>query len=267
MERLSDRYDKPGDREAFSFLKDYSYPGPLLPEGVIPATGFRPGMGGTVGKVEAARGKSYLVHKGFNEAYEMDRGLPLFRADLISTGKKAKVLALLRGRSTLAIGPYSRVQLVENIYNPKIESRETFLKQFIGKTRNKVDKLAMGHENDYRIITPTATIGVRGSEFAVLVAPAEGGAKTGKLATWVISGHETSLNFKGKEGPPVIIGPCSISKAAEGKAASKPMAVSRGLTLMIMDSMDIDKRGLFEKLLGFVQKIFNPPEPEKILNP
>ena len=80
--------------------------------------------------------------------------------ELIETDAAAKVKILLPDDSVLAIGPRSRVTIVEFLLEP--QSRRARLEIFVGRFKLSGAKF-FGAHTEYEVRTPTAIAGVRGT--------------------------------------------------------------------------------------------------------
>ncbi|MDA8163982.1 MAG: FecR family protein [Desulfobacteraceae bacterium] len=97
---------------------------------------------------------------------------PLLFRDTIETDEESRVELLFDDQSTLTLGEDTSVEINQMIYNPKAKTRETVIKLARGSLRFKVSKIPAANPN-FRMETPTAVIGVRGTE-GVLTVDREG---------------------------------------------------------------------------------------------
>lgn len=128
------------------------------------------GAGETVGVVRSASGDA-AVARG-KESLPAKPGLKLLAGDALVTGRGGSIGIILHDDSSLSVGPESRLLLRTFRFSPSkgkfaLVARITrgtmaYLSGWIGK---------LAPENA-RFETPTATIGIRGTRFAVSVAEA-----------------------------------------------------------------------------------------------
>ncbi len=93
---------------------------------------------------------------------DLTKGDNVFQNEAIQTGDKAQAEFIFKDETKLAVGPNSRLRLDKFIYNPDKKTGDIILNAAAGSFRfitGLADKTA------YRIKTPVATIGVRGTVF------------------------------------------------------------------------------------------------------
>ena len=237
--------EEAGDKMAEIFKKDIKPPVDLLPVGVEVVDGFEPGKGAPIGSVKNTVGKVLVVHQGAKKAYVLQKGISLFTGDTLITGEESSLSSSLNDKSEFALAPYSKIVLDKSFYDPDKNARDSLLRLMFGKARFIVTMLGKKAQANYRVNTPTAVVGVRGSDFALSVVPVEAlsvswwdrikkmsligtahAAAGPTLATTVVTGKETAISFAGNVGPTQMLGPLNISQAIAGMAAIAPMAVS-----------------------------------------
>ncbi len=90
--------------------------------------------------------------------------------DTITTDAKSETLIKLADDSTIALRPNTQFQLTEYKYE-KANTDSTAVKLLRGTARMITGLIARRVPANYRVSTPTATIGVRGTDFDVAVLP------------------------------------------------------------------------------------------------
>jgi hypothetical protein len=93
---------------------------------------------------------------------------PLLFRDTIETDDDSRVELLFDDQSVLTLGEDTLIEINEMLYDPRGKSRETLVKIAHGTLRVKAAKISSAASN-FRVETPTAVIGVRGTEFVVKV--------------------------------------------------------------------------------------------------
>ena len=96
-------------------------------------------------------------------------GLKLLVGDTLGTGRDGSLGVILRDDSSLSIGPGSRLVLRSFLFSPSEEKFDLVARITQGTMAylsGLIGKLAPGNA---RFETPTATIGIRGTRFAVKV--------------------------------------------------------------------------------------------------
>jgi hypothetical protein len=120
----------------------------------------------------------------------------VFQDEVIETGEKSASKLLFRDATQLRIGPNSRVALDKFVYSEKT-GQQVVVSMAIGVMRFTSGKLI---KSAYTIRTPTATVGIRGTEFDVIVD--ENGATTivvysGEVLMRSTDGVSTSIGVCG----------------------------------------------------------------------
>ena len=158
--------------------------------------GFAPGIGDPIGEVTRIRGKILIVHKGANIGYWAAKGLPLFGGDELFSRERARARLNFTDGSRITMGAESSMTLTRNIYDPKKKHRSGFVKMGVGKIRFTIRKLTDFKNSEYKIKTETSVIGVRGSDFLVVVT-----REDGDLVTRITTFEDTELEVRGLLNP------------------------------------------------------------------
>ncbi len=243
--------EEAGDKLIEIFKKDVKPPVDLLPEGVEIVEGFEPGEGASIGTAKKLKGKILVIHKGTKVAYELKKGQDLFTGDMLISGEDSSIHAKLIDKSVFSLAPYSKMILDKFIYDPEKDSRDSFVSLLFGKARFIASKLIGSRDDDFRVKTPTAYAGVRGSDFAISVVPveelsasrsdwlkklslvSEAHAQVNNLATTILAGEETRLSVIGKDEAKteVIVESMSVTRVIAGMAPIVPLAVMAALVI------------------------------------
>lgn len=243
--------EEAGDKLIEIFKKDVKPPVDLLPEGVEIVEGFEPGEGASIGTAKKLKGKILVIHKGTKVAYELKKGQALFTGDMLISGEDSSIHAKLIDKSVFSLAPYSKMILDKFIYDPEKDSRDSFVSLLFGKARFIASKLIGSRDDDFRVKTPTAYAGVRGSDFAISVVPveelsasrsdwlknlslvSEAHAQVNNLATTILAGEETRLSVIGEDEAKteVIVESMSVTRVIAGMAPIVPLAVMAALVI------------------------------------
>jgi len=209
----------------------------LIPEDVKISTDFVGGLEKRVGRVQKVQGKVYVIHKGDKTAYRLKARHPIFEGDTIITSSRSRVNAAMKDRSVLAMAPNAKLVVSKLEYEPKTKTRSTKMGLLWGSVRFIVKKLS--GKPDYQVHTETAVCGIRGTDFAVSVAPApeEQSSLGHKILAWLnpvreahaligapiittaVTGAGSTVGLTGVVGTTTIIGPTSVAAAVTGAAA------------------------------------------------
>ena len=139
----------------------------ILPQGVTVASSFADGPGDAVGAVEFVRNDTFVIHSDKQKtAFRLKKGVSVYQGDLLLSDAQSSIIVLLNDKSQLTLGAYTKLRIDKSVYNPQTSFRDTLLNMLIGKVRYIVSKF-QSKEQNFRVETPLATLGVRGSDFAV----------------------------------------------------------------------------------------------------
>ena len=216
--------DKPGDQLVEVFKKDVKPRPSLIPAGVIITKDFKPGKGEAIGTVKAIKGTVLTIHRDEKTAYILKKGNKLYTSDTLISEEQSKAQAELNDGSFITLGPYTKIVFDKSVYDPSKPTRNSLLNLLFGKARFIVTKLVNFRDSRFNVKTPTAVAGVRGSDFAICVAPGS------LLTTTIMTGEGTTVTFAGNTGPTQLVGPMSASSATQGMAATAPLPISSYLT-------------------------------------
>lgn len=123
--------------------------------------------GETIGVVRTASGDAAVTRVGGTLPASI--GLKVIVGDTLVTGRDGSLGVILRDNSSLSIGPESRLVLRSFLFSPA-EGKFDLVARITGGTMaylsGLIGKLS---PESARFETPTATIGIRGTRFAVKV--------------------------------------------------------------------------------------------------
>jgi len=139
----------------------------LLSALCLPAIAGTAAAGDPIGIVRIASGAA-TVTRG-EKTLPAAPGLNLFVGDVLATGRDGSLGVSLRDDSSLSIGPDSRLVLRSFLFSPpegKFDLVARITRGTMAYLSGMIGKLA---PEKARFETPTATIGIRGTRFAVKV--------------------------------------------------------------------------------------------------
>lgn len=93
----------------------------------------------------------------------------LFAGDVVRTGLSAKAKLLLSDESLITLGEESELEVTRALFEPAVGRRSTTVRLLHGLARSVVPPIAPHPESRFTVETPTAVLGVRGSELIVQV--------------------------------------------------------------------------------------------------
>lgn len=222
--------------------KDYSVPD-ILPPGVQVQAEYAPGPGEPVGALDMVQNSVWIIHADApGKAYPAMKERAVYQGDTIITGEQAACVVALNDQSSLSLGAITRLVIDRSVYDPAKNRRDSFFSMLWGKVRCVVRKIASTGEEDFKVNTPMATLGVRGSDFVVaLVPPAElerlqqtsfldrlelvqtaYAAMPDELATFVATGPDTELMARTTDGTSQVIGPNTFFSAYQKRMRATP---------------------------------------------
>jgi hypothetical protein len=121
----------------------------------------------TVGVVRVSAGKATVTRGG--QVLPVAAGTKLLAGDTLDTGPDGSLGVILRDNSTLSLGPESRLVIKKFLFSPtkrKFGLLARISRGTMAYLSGLIGKLAPGSA---RFETPTASIGIRGTRFAVKV--------------------------------------------------------------------------------------------------
>ena len=139
----------------------------MLPQGLVIEDMFQPGYGSPVGRVLVVQGNVVIIHKDKPRGYRAKKDLPLFKRDTIVTQEKGRIRFEMNDGSTLTMGSSTKLVIDRSVYDVKKKSRSSFFRLALGKARFWAKKLMDFKHSRFKVRTPTAVVGVRGSDFII----------------------------------------------------------------------------------------------------
>ncbi len=102
---------------------------------------------------------------------EVTAGTPLMTADAITTASNGAIGLRFVDETTIALGPDSQMTLQEYVFAPEQSKFAFVVSIFKGSASYVSGLIAKLSPESTRIVTPSASIGVRGTKFAIEVDP------------------------------------------------------------------------------------------------
>ncbi|MFC1859893.1 FecR domain-containing protein [Thermodesulfobacteriota bacterium] len=166
----------------------------------------------------------------------------LYTGDTLITAVRSRVSTVMNDESAIAISPNTKLVIDKSVYDPEKDERSSLLSLLFGRARFIVNKIA--GKPSFTVNTPTSVCGVRGSDFAISVSPAEKQISSirkffkkfslvkeahaqipGLLISVVVTGEATTVSFVGSIGAVQTVAPLSVCAAVTGGAAITPVVV------------------------------------------
>ena len=130
-----------------------------------PATGQA--LAPEIGKVERMNGTVTVTPAGA-PVRPLNADDPVREGDLVVTEARSEVLIKLKDDTTLALRQLSQLRLTQFRFE-KTESDSFFSNLLKGSVRKVSGLIAKSQPRNVRVATPTATIGIRGTDFEVFI--------------------------------------------------------------------------------------------------
>lgn len=191
-----------------------------------------------VGLVKQVKNNAFGTPPGAERERKFLR-FPVVVDELLETDTRASMLVEFLDASTLTLGPSSHLRVDTMVYNPKTRNGTSVIYLTVGLFRYVSGKIA---EGDVRIVTPSAILGIRGSDVMINVSP------DGATTISVFSGVFRVSNLAGTAFAMVVAAQTvSVSAAgAVGAVVNGPAAPPIGLSIQVKESdpdFGLDKVG------------------------
>lgn len=197
---------------------------PLIPAGTRILDARPDQTGRRVGEVDLVQGEVYLLPSIPGVAYRVTKRQDVYAGDSLVTGEHGKVVLALNDQSSIGLAEYTRLRLTRIRFNAKAKTRDSEVALDHGRARFRISKVPTDSVN-FRIKTPAAIAGVRGSDLAVgalgpnscvitaadtrvTVTGASGGEATlgANQLVWSQGGALLGVSSIGAQGLPVLEG-------------------------------------------------------------
>jgi hypothetical protein len=186
--------------------------------------------GQRIGSVTAVEGEVWLGHEGEKALYPAMLGDSVYLKDHIQTEKDSRVQILFEDESLLNLAENTTIQITEHIYSPQKSWRSSVFRVVMGKVRAVVGRYFAGAGSKYRISTPTAIIGVRGTHFIV------DATLTDETTVVCIDTERDLVVGNIEDGVPgeVTLTGGLMTKVLEGQAPTSPAAAPEDLMIQLL---------------------------------
>ncbi len=122
-----------------------------------------------VGRFTQVEGQVELLKAGQAPAVPATVQAPVEEKDVIKTGPESRAQLRFLDDTTLSVAPLSQITVEAYMYDAQQGKRQSRIKVAQGLVQAVVSKIFKAPEPDFLIKTQTAVMGVRGTEFYVLV--------------------------------------------------------------------------------------------------
>lgn len=177
---------------------------------------FKAGLGKPIGLVQRVKGEAVVMHADIFVGYRLREGLLLYKGDTLMTLDKGRVRIKLNDGSLLSQSSNTEITLNKSIYDREKKTRSSFLGMVLGKARFLVSKLFSFKRSEFKVKTPTAVCGVRGSDFALEVT-----AEVTRATAFENTEIEL-ISLVDPEAPPVVLTDFMTSSVYRDKLPTVP---------------------------------------------
>lgn len=119
-----------------------------------------------IGSVKTVQGAAVVVHQG--QKLTPALGDHVYQGDVLRTGD-GSLGVLFRDDTSIALGPRSEIVLDEFVFDPAGQDVRFLSQMTKGTAMFVTGQIGKIHPEAFRVETPKATIGIRGTRFLVTV--------------------------------------------------------------------------------------------------
>ena len=122
----------------------------------------------SIGQVSLHEGNAAIDRKDGDKDITVEKNLDVFSYDTVKTGN-GKVGIEFIDQTRVDVTQHSKLVIDEFVYDPNTKKGKLSLKAKLGTVRYASGQIAKNSKQDVMITTPTATIGVRGTDFTMTI--------------------------------------------------------------------------------------------------
>ena len=123
---------------------------------------------GSIGNVDQLEGKGVVDRKDGDKNITIEQSLDILQYDTVKTGN-GKVGILFVDDTRVDVTQHSKLIIDEFVFDPNSGKGKLNLSAKLGTIRYASGQIAKNSRQDIKITTPTATIGVRGTDFSMTI--------------------------------------------------------------------------------------------------
>lgn len=174
-----------------------------------------------VGRVIVKEGEVFIKAVGVKEEKPLHVKDPIHTGDMIRTGIGAVVKIVFQDNSILTMSQQTQIEINQFIYAPE-GKRSVTLKLLKGRLKAVVSKAMEMASDTFKVRTPTAVIGIRGTRFVVGYNP-----DLRLTEVFVLEGMVAVSDLIGGEGREVILHENQATRVSEGEVPEPPEEIPR----------------------------------------
>ena len=202
----------------------------------------------SIGEVTQLEGNGVIDRKDGDKGIVVEKELDVFSYDTVKTGN-GKVGIEFIDATRVDVTQHSKLIIDEFVYDPNTKTGKLSLKASLGTVRYASGQIAKNSATNVKITTPTATIGVRGTDFTMTI------DEVGSSTIILLPSCDTNGNcFVGEISVESDAGQVILNQAFQATVVDT--VASRPLTPVILD--------LDEEMIGNLLIISKPAEIEKM---
>ena len=122
----------------------------------------------SIGDVTLSKGNSVIDRKDGEKDVKVEKNLDIFSYDTVKTGKGQVAIEFL-DETRVDITQHSKLIIDDFVYDPNAKTGKLSLKATLGTVRYASGQIAKNSAQNISIKTPTATVSVRGTDFAMTI--------------------------------------------------------------------------------------------------
>ena len=172
---------------------------------------------------------------------------PIQSGDTVTTEAKSEVVIKLADESVVALGPNTQFTVTEFKYEKKPTDTTEF-SLLKGAARFLTGLVGRASPNRVRVTAATATVGIRGTDFEVVLVPVDEPDKRAGVYDYV---HDGATNIQLASGPSL-----DVKKSQTAFAPDKPKPGEPALYILDTTPIFLQQGGGFD---GLMQSITNQP--------
>ena len=122
----------------------------------------------SIGKVSDHKGKAEIDRKDGDKGIAIEKNIDVFSYDTVKTGDGRTGITFVDD-TKVELTEHSKLVIDEFVYDPNTNTGALSLKASLGSVRYASGQIAKNSKQNVKISTPTATIAVRGTDFAMVI--------------------------------------------------------------------------------------------------
>ena len=204
----------------------------------------------SIGEVTLHEGNGVIDRKDGEQGIVVEKDLDVFSYDTVKTGN-GKVGIEFIDDTRVDVTQHSKLIIDEFVYDPNSKTGKLSLKASLGTVRYASGQIAKNSATEVKITTPTATIGVRGTDFTMTI------DEIGSSTIILLPSCDTNGNcFVGEISVESDAGQVILNQAFQATVVDT--VSSKPLTPVILD--------LDEEMIGNLLIVSKPAQIEQMQN-